>query len=145
MNALITTRPIYTTCGAWHEIPFSKSKECLDIGEFINGRVEITSFGPRLDNIWFVFLIMLPQDRIHINEMILRRKTKTLEVYWRMDYERALAASMPVFREYLLEFFLETMKHAFEVKKVKDFDVAGFLSALEKEGNAWLKFAGEGA
>jgi hypothetical protein len=145
MNASTAYRPIYTSCAAWHEVPFNKVSECFNLGEYINDRVPITAYGLGLDRIWFVALIMLPQDRIHINEMILRRKTKMLEVYWRMDYERALSASMPLFREYLLEFFLETMKYAFEVKKVKDFDVAGFLSALEKEGNAWLKNAGEGA
>jgi hypothetical protein len=145
MNASTAYRPIYTSCAAWHEVPFSKVKECFNLGEFINERVEITSYGTGLDRIWFVTLIMLPQDRIHINEMILRRKTKMLEVYWRMDYERALAASLPAFREYLLEFFLATMNQAFEVKKVKDFDQVGFLAALEQEGKAWLKFAGEGA
>jgi hypothetical protein len=140
-----SSQPIYVTCAHWKDVPYSKVSACVKLGKYLDERIAMSNFGPGLDSIWFVTLIMLPQDRIHINEMILRRKTKMLEVYWRMDYERALAASLPAFREYLLEFFLATMNQAFEVKKVKDFDRAGFLAALEKEGKAWLKFAGEGA
>jgi hypothetical protein len=136
-------RPIYTSSSAWREVPFEKAAECFEIGEYINERVSMSTFGPGLEEIWFVALIMLPEDRFHTNEIHLLRKTKTLEVCWRMDYNRAQAATMPEFREYIFEFFLETMRHAFEVKKVKNFDVEGFLAALEKEGKTWLKNAPE--
>jgi hypothetical protein len=136
-------QPIYTSSAAWREVPFEKVAACFDIGDFIDERVSMSIFGSGLEEIWFVALIMLPEDRIHLNEIHLLRKTKTLEVCWRMDYDRAQAATLPEFREYIFEFFLETMKHAFEVKKVKDFDREGFLAALEKEGKAWLKTAVE--
>jgi hypothetical protein len=136
-------RPIYTSCSAWREVSFDKVLECFAIGKYINERVSMSTFGSGLEEIWFVALIMLPEDRIHLNEIHLLRKTKTLEVCWRMDYDRAQATTMSEFREYIFDFFLETMKHAFEVKKVKDFDSQGFLAALEKEGKAWLRSAAE--
>lgn len=137
--------PIYTSSASWHEVSGDKIDLTYELGEYLSQKIGSSYFDSTLHRIWFVALIMLPQDRIHTNAVVLRRKTKTLEIFWKMDYDRVQEASLHKFREYLLAFFLETMKHAFEVKKVKDFDVVGFLSALEKEGKAWLKFAGEGA
>jgi hypothetical protein len=135
--------PIYTSSASWHEVAGDKIDLTYDLGEYLSKKIDLNSFGSDLYRIWFVALIMLPQDRVHTNEIVLKRKTKTLEVFWKMDYDRAQAASLVEFREYLLDFFLETMKHAFEVKKIKGFDQDKFLVALQKEGKTWLKNAPE--
>jgi hypothetical protein len=139
MNASTTAyRPIYTSCAHWKDVSFDKVQESYALGEYLNDRLSLSDFGVGLDRIWFVALIMLPHDRIHTNGAILRRKTKTLEIFWKMDYQRVMTATLPAFREYLLEFFLQTLRQVLKGKKMKDFDREAFLTALEMHGRTWL-------
>jgi hypothetical protein len=122
--------PIYTSSAVWHEVPMEKIKAAYDLRGVLKDSVDPGSFGSGLKRIWFVFIIMKGGEHLHPNTMIFRRKTALLEIYWRMDYERVMAATLEEFKTYLAEFFVEVLAMAMEQKKIKDFDRAGFITAL---------------
>lgn len=133
MNAQATPQPspIYTTSAIWHEVSDAKAYQVLQLSEFLNTKIDLKSFGDGLTRIWFVAIIMQPEDKMHSNKIVFHRKTNVLEVYWRMDYERVMAATIPEFKAYLAAFFVEVLKDALEKKKVKGFDGDGFIKTLK--------------
>ena len=133
MNAQATPQPspIYTTSAIWHEVPDAKAYQVLQLSEFLNTKIDLKSFGEGLTRIWFVAIIMQPEDKMHSNKIVFHRKTNVLEVYWRMDYERVMAATIPEFKAYLAAFFVEVLRDALEKKKVKRFDAEGFIKTLK--------------
>lgn len=141
MNAQATQQPspIYTTSAIWHEVPDAKAYQVLQLSEFLNTKIDLKSFGDGLARIWFVAIIMQPEDKIHSNNIVFHRKTKVLEVYWRMDYERVMAATIPEFKAYLAAFFVEVIKDALEKKKVKGFDTIAFVLAVERVLEVWTR------
>lgn len=140
MNAQATQQssPIYTTSAIWHEVPDAKAYQVLQLSEFLNTKIDLKSFGDGLARIWFVAIIMQPEDKIHSNKIVFHRKTNVLEVYWRMDYARVMAATIPEFKAYLAAFFVEVIKDALEKKKVKGFDVDGFIVSIGKVLKEWI-------
>ena len=77
--------------------------------------------------------------KIQTNEIVFHRKTTLLlELFWRMDYNRVMAATLPEFKAYLAEFFVEVLRIAKEQKKIKDFDMKGFIEAVEKVLPEWV-------
>lgn len=141
MNAQATPQPspIYTTSAIWHEVPDAKAYEVLQLSEFLNTKIDLKSFGDGLTRIWFVAIIMQPEDKMHSNKIVFHRKTNVLEVYWRMDYERVMAATISEFKAYLATFFVEVLKDALEQKKVKGFDGEGFINVVDNFLDEWIQ------
>lgn len=79
---------------------------------------------------------MEPEDRIYTNKIVFHRKNKALEVFWRMDYERVMAASLIEFKAYLSIFLIDVLTEALQKKKIKNFDSEQFLNQLDKELNS---------
>ena len=136
-NQAVIQRPIYTSSACWHEVPFEKVQLTYELGRFLDERINIEAFGSGLKGIWFVALIMLPEQKRHTNEIIFHRKTKLLEIFWRMDYEKVMAATLPEFKDYLASFFIEVLYVASERKKIKEFDMVGFFETLAKTIMDW--------
>lgn len=137
MNAQATlpSPNIYFTSAISHEVSDAKAYEILQMGEFVNQKIDLKVFGEGLSRIWFVAIIMEPEDVIHTNKLIFHRKTKALEIFWRMDYERVMAASLVEFKAYLSNFLVTLFKDALRKKKIKNFDSERFLKQLEIELN----------
>ena len=55
-----------------------------------------------------------------------------------MDYNRVMAATLPEFKAYLAEFFVEVLHIAKEQKKIKNFDMEGFIGTVEKALPEWV-------
>jgi hypothetical protein len=54
-----------------------------------------------------------------------------------MDYEKVMAATLPEFKEYLANFFIEVLYVASEQKKIKEFDMVGLIETLAKSIADW--------
>ena len=136
-QATITDTPFYSTAASWHEVSRDKTREVSLLSDYLNEKINLIDFGKGLNGIWFVAIIMPPDDKIHTNEMVFHRKTNELSIFWRMDYDRVMAATLPEFKAYLAEFFVETLQLAKEKKKIKDFDFNGFILAVKQTLPQW--------
>lgn len=137
-QATITDTPFYSTTASWHEVSRDKTREVSLLSDYLNEKIKLTDFGKGLNGIWFVAIIMPPDDEIHTNEMVFHRKTNELSIFWRMDYDRVMAATLSEFKAYLAEFFVEVLQLVKEQKKVKDFDMESFIQTIEKALPEWI-------
>lgn len=135
-QATLSSPDIYFTSAISHEVPDAKAHEVLQVGDFVNNKIDLQAFGDGLNRIWFVAIIMEPEDRIYTNKIVFHRKNKALEVFWRMDYERVMAASLIEFKAYLSIFLIDVLTEALQKKKIKNFDSEQFLNQLDKELNS---------
>jgi hypothetical protein len=140
MNTQAATKnSIYTSTACWHEVPRINAQTAHELGDFLEKRINLEAFGSGLKDIWFVALIMQPEDKIHTNQIVFHRKTTLLlELFWRMDYNRVMASTLPEFKAYLAAFFVEVLQIAKEQKRIKNFDMEGFIAAVEKVLPEWL-------
>ncbi|AEE51292.1 hypothetical protein [Haliscomenobacter hydrossis] len=138
-QATITDTPFYSTTASWHEVSRDKTREVALMSDYLNEKVNIKDFGKGLNSIWFVAIIMQPDDKIHTNEIVFHRKKSELAIYWRMDYDRVMSATLPKFKAYLAEFFVEVLHIAKAQKKIKDFEMEGFIGAVEKVLKEWVE------
>ncbi len=137
-QATITDTPFYSTTASWHEVSRDKTREVSLLSDYLNEKINLTDFGKGVNGIWFVAIIMPPDDEIHTNEIVFHRKTNELSIFWRMDYDRVMEATLPEFKAYLAHFFVETLNLAQEKKKIKDFDMSGFIAAVEQALPKWV-------
>jgi hypothetical protein len=138
-QATITDTPFYTTTASWHEVSRDKTREVSLLSDYLNEKINLTDFGKGVNGIWFVAIIMPPDDEIHTNQIVFHRKTNELSIFWRMDYDRVMAATLPEFKAYLAEFFVEVLQLVKEQKKVKVFDMENFIQTVEKVLPEWIK------
>lgn len=138
-QATITDTPFYTTTASWHEVSRDKTREVSLLSDYLNEKINLTDFGKGVNGIWFVAIIMPPDDEIHTNEIVFHRKTNELSIFWRMDYDRVMASTLPEFKAYLAEFFVEVLQLVKEQKKVKVFDMENFIQTVEKVLPEWIK------
>jgi hypothetical protein len=55
-----------------------------------------------------------------------------------MDYEKVMNLSLPDFKTYLADFFIEVLEIAKATKRIRDFDYDGFIAAVKAVLPEWL-------
>jgi hypothetical protein len=123
----------------WHEIDWNKRAQNYSLGQFLEQRIDLSAFGSKIESIRFI-PIMGPPPAIapFPSEMIFHRSRKELGLYWRMDYEKVMNLSLPDFKTYLADFFIDVLEIAKTTKRIRDFDYDGFIAAVKAVLPEWL-------
>lgn len=136
--AIATDASIYTSSAAWHEVSREKTRLVFLLADFLNEKIKLTDFGSGLHGIWFVALIMPPDDTIHSNRIVFHRKKQELAIYWKMDYEQVMSSSTLSFKAYLAHFFIDVLNLAKEKKKIDQFNFDAFINAVALALPEWV-------
>ena len=77
----------------WHEIPMEKSIDNFNaLEDLLNAHLDLRNYGDELDYLFFVFLIHLPNQKIHTEFHRFYRQKRYLDFQLKLDYFEVLAA-----------------------------------------------------
>ena len=127
------------TVATWNDVTWDKTALNYTLGVFLNEKIKLETFGKKVSSIRFI-PIMVPAELeiIHTNDIIFHRSRNELGLYWRMDYTRVMMSTLPEFKTYLADFFLEVLSIAKATKPIRGFDYDAFIAAVKTVLPEWL-------
>ena len=122
----------------WHEIPMGKSIDNFNaLEDLLNAHLNLKSYGDEFDYIFFVFLIHLPNQKIHTEHHRFYRQKRYLDFQLKLDYFEVMAATPEEVKAMMATLFLNSIL-LYKKMRLKNFDYARFYadvkSLFEKNG-----------
>jgi hypothetical protein len=113
------------TSAAWHEV--NHQLKYVRIRNLINEKLRLSDYGQGIDRQVFMYLALLPSSQMPTKELYrFVKKTKTVELSLKLDYNRLFAASQSEAMQMMCELYADSILRYYPRFKIPDFDYRAF-------------------
>jgi hypothetical protein len=105
-----------------HEISEEKSVDCYQaVEELLNEHLNLKSYRDEIDYLFFVFLIHLPNQKVHTEHHRFYRQKRYLDFQLKLDYFEVMAATPEEVKAMMARLFLNSIL-LYKKMRMKNFD-----------------------
>lgn len=107
----------------WHEIGKKIMFAAIELQTIMNQQLDLVHYGVAVKHLFFVFIAVLPTNKIHTEEQFYTPKDKKIDIYLKLDYPKieqaqGVVESLPL----MATLFLDSIPTYYPKLNIPDFD-----------------------